>query len=329
LQGRTAVHLDGPAAERQRHARALKSSEIRYRRLFETAPYGILVLEAETGVVIDVNSSLCQLVGYAATEIVDRPLWSVPAFKNAAATKNHFRDLLTESHLRYDDLPLETKDGQIKRVELVATIFLAENRPFVQCTVHDVTDSIRREHEHGTRVAAADQAARLAARRSTHDQTTGLLNRWYLEETLPRELHRAARAKAPLTVSVLELDRTLEGDAGDAVLREVGRILREHLRKSDMACRCDNREFVLVLPQSTPKATVERLEQIRASLKELAIYHGDQLINGITVSAGVAIAGPDGVTTSELVDAAHNAMTAAQRGGGDGIALKQTEEKKT
>src|SRR5436190_12692157 len=100
-QGRTAVHLDAPAAERQRRDRALKASEIRYRRVFETAPYGILVLDAETGVVIDVNPAVCHLLGYEQDEMVDQPLWSIPAFKNAAATKSHFSDLVRQPHVRY------------------------------------------------------------------------------------------------------------------------------------------------------------------------------------------------------------------------------------
>src|SRR2546423_13544605 len=105
LQGRTAVHLDAPAAERQRRERALKASEIRYRRLFETAPYGILVLDAETGVVVDVNPSLCRLLGYDPREILEQPLWSIPAFKNAATAKSHFRDVVRQPHVRYEDLP--------------------------------------------------------------------------------------------------------------------------------------------------------------------------------------------------------------------------------
>src|SRR3989442_1739917 len=110
MQGRTAVHLDDAAAERQRYARALRASEVRYRRLFETAPYGILVLDVETGIVVDANPCVCRLLGYAPADIVDRALWSIPAFKNAASTKNHFRDLLNQPHVRYDAIPLETKD---------------------------------------------------------------------------------------------------------------------------------------------------------------------------------------------------------------------------
>lgn len=326
LQGRTAVHLDAPAAERQRHVRALRASEIRYRRLFESAPYGILVLEAETGVIVDVNPCLSRLLGVPARDLLDQPLWNIPAFMNAASTKNHFRDLLNQAHVRYDALPLETKDGQIKRVELVSTLFQADNKQFVQCVVHDVTDRVKREVEDSERALLADTSATIAAQRNTeratHDEETGLANRWYLEETLPRELHRAARARTSLTVSVLALDGTLE----PAMLREVGRVIREHLRKSDMACRCvAAAEFVLVLPDSSPGATLQRLGQIQTALKGLELHHGDRLLSGLTVSAGVAIAGPHGTTTRELLAAAQNALAAAKKAGGDRVMLHQIE----
>ena len=335
LQGRTAVHLDQPAAERQRRERALKSSEIRYRRLFETAPYGIVVLDAETGVVVDVNPALCTLLGYGQGEVLDNALWSIPAFKNAAATKSHFRDLVRQPHVRYDDLPLETKDGQIKHVELVSTLFLADKKPFVQCTVHDVTERVKRETEDGERAqerVSADSPRRTTDQ-ETHDATTGLVNRWYLEETLPRELHRADRAKTPLTVAVLGLDQlqqiseTFGQEAGEAMLREVGRVVREHLRKSDMACRYSDTEFVLVLPESSPRATLARVEQVRAAVRGLELSHGKQRLEGPVVSAGVATAGKDGTTARALLDAACAALTQAKRAGGDRVALQHTQEK--
>jgi PAS domain S-box-containing protein/diguanylate cyclase (GGDEF)-like protein len=304
LQGRTAVHLDGPAAERQRRDRALKASEIRYRRLFETAPYGILVLDGETGVVVDVNPCMTRMLGYGRNEIIDEPLWSVPAFRNAAATKGHFQDLVREPHVRYDSLPLETKDGRIRHVELVATVFLAENKQFVQCIVRDVTERVQREHAAVER--AQDERARRTKRtprrstdQETHDAETGLVNRWYLEQTLPRELHRAERAKAPLTVSVLAFDE----EQPAAMLREVGRVIREHLRKSDMASRISSTEFVFVL-ESSPDATRERLDQIGAAIRRLEVHHGKQRLEPPALRSGIALAGRDGTTCHELLDAA-------------------------
>jgi PAS domain S-box-containing protein/diguanylate cyclase (GGDEF)-like protein len=304
LQGRTAVHLDAPAAERQRRDRALKTSEVRYRRLFETAPYGILVLDAETGVVIDVNPRLCKMLGVKQGDVVDQPLWNVAAFKNAAGTKNHFQDLVRASHVRYDNLPLETRDGQIRLVDLVSTLFQADNKQFVQCIIHDVTERVKREQAAGER--AREETARRekrAPRRSTdqetHDAATGLVNRWYLEETLPRELHRAERAKTPLIVTTLAFDT----EQPAAMLREAGRVVREHLRKSDMASRISNREFVLVLDSSRAAAEA-RVRQIGDEIAALELYHGNDRLAPPPIRIGIATAGRDGSSGAELLDAA-------------------------
>lgn len=303
-QGRTAVHLDPPEAERQRRDRATKAADIRYRRLFESAPYGILVLDAETGVVVDVNPAACRLLGYESKDMVGQPLWNIPAFKNAAASRQQFRDVVRQPHVRYDDLPLETKDGQIRHIELVSTLFLADSKQFVQCTMHDVTADItdRSERERVEQENQASASARRTAADETHDQATGLVNRRYLEETLPRELHRAARAKVPLTVTVLAADSTPA--VGEPMMREVGRVVREQLRKSDMASRYSEREFVLVLPQSSPQAALERVEKIRTTVQALELYHGEQRLAAPVLRKGVAVAGPDGSTAQELLRAA-------------------------
>lgn len=337
LQGRAAVHLDAPAADRQRRARELKTSEVRYRRLFETAPYGILVLDAETGVVVDVNPATCRLLGYQQGEILDHPLWSVPAFKSAAAAKNQFRELLNRTHVRYADLPLEAKDGQIRRVEFICTPFGVDNKQFVQCIVHDVTERLKREQDEVSRAEQADLAATFSASvsagQATHDETTGLVNRCYLEEILPRELHRAERASQALTVTVIGLDglkpivEQFGQTAADAMLKEVGRVIREHLRKSDTACRYSGDEFVLVLPQSSTKATHTRIDQIRRALRSLEVQHGHELLSGLTLSAGIATAGADGRTPQELLRAAHTALVAGRQDGGDRVVLHSTGAK--
>ena len=302
LQGRTAVHLDGPATELQRQGRALKTSEIRYRRLFETAPYGILVLDGETGVVVDANPTMCRMLGYESNDILYQPLWSIPAFKNAAATKNQFRELVREPHVRYDGLPIEKKHGQIRQVELVSTLFLADKKPYVQCTIRDVTDRITREREDSERALEARSrkpAPRRSTDRETRDDTTGLATRWYFEDSLPRELHRAERAKTPVTITALAFDR----EQSDAMLREIGRAIREHLRKSDMAARYSSKEFVLSLDAS-PQAAAQRIDELRRAIGALELYHGQDRLTPPAVRAGTATAGRDGTTAAELLDAA-------------------------
>jgi diguanylate cyclase (GGDEF)-like protein/PAS domain S-box-containing protein len=337
MQGRAAVHLDGAATERNRSARALRASELRYRRVFETAPFGIVVLDAETGVVTDVNRYVCDLLGHPATEIVGQPLWNAAGFRTAAQSKHRFRELMYETNVRYADLPLETRHGAVKRVEFISTLYLVDGRPFVQCNIRDVTDRIKAEQ--GARQQQVDLEATISALRTadptTHDELTGLLNPCYLEESLPRELHRAARGKYPLTIGVLDIDhlarinRDFGRDAGDALMREVGRVLREHLRKSDMACRYTDDEFVVVLGQSSPGAAHDRLEKIRTAVQSLDMRHGNRQLDRVTVSAGVVSAGEDGNTSRELLRAARRALAAAKRAGGDRIIMHQSQEQES
>ncbi len=109
-----------------------------------------------------------------------------------------------------------------------------------------------------------------------HDPLTGLCNRRYLEESLSRELYRAERGKSPLSVVMLDLDNfkpfndTFGHDAGDSLLRQLGQMLHDNLRKSDIACRYGGDEFVLVLPDSSVADTERRVEQILTLVTELS-----------------------------------------------------------
>jgi diguanylate cyclase (GGDEF)-like protein len=162
-----------------------------------------------------------------------------------------------------------------------------------------------------------------------HDPLTGLFNRRYLEETLPRELHRARRAHSPLCVAMLDLDNfkhfndTYGHDAGDSLLRELGRLLRGQLRKSDISCRYGGEEFVLVLPDSSLADAEQRVEQIRAQIKDLQIPHGEQRLSALTVSAGVAQAEDHNGDPRELLRAADTALYAAKNAGRDRVIVYQ------
>ena len=163
------------------------------------------------------------------------------------------------------------------------------------------------------------------------DPLTGLFNRRYLEETLPRELHRAQRAHSPLCVAMLDLDNfkrfndTYGHDAGDSLLRELGRLLLGKLRKSDISCRYGGEEFVLVLPDSSAADAKQRMEQIRGQIKELKIPHGEQVLSAITVSAGVAQAEDPAPNPSQLLRAADTALYAAKNAGRDRVMVYQAK----
>lgn len=123
----------------------LKESEIRYRRLFETAHDGILILNSETGQITDVNPFLEKLLGYSKGEFLNKKLWEVGVFKNMKASKEAFKILQTQGHLRYENLPLETKDGRSIDVEFVSNSYMAGGTLVIQCNIRDITERKRLE----------------------------------------------------------------------------------------------------------------------------------------------------------------------------------------
>ena len=466
----------------------LKASEVRYRRLFETAKDGILILDADTGWIIDVNPFLEDLLGYSLSELRGKTLWEIGPFKDVTASQNAFRLLQRQEYIRYDNLPLETKAGEHKQVEFVSNVYWVDDRRVIQCNIRDITArkkaeadfqkaneelvalvaelqrrdndmqvlnrmndllracniqeeayqvvaltarelfpgqngslavlrpsgqyletvanwgneniveplfsledcwAMRRGQPHevfgpGTglvchhfvhppqsgylcvpltvqgetlgvlcltdgvkpkdshRVSQKQLAvmvgeaiklslSNLRLREKLHEQAmrdplTGLFNRRYLDETLPREIHRTQRGKSPLCVVMLDLDHfkefndTFGHEVGDVLLGELGRILHHNLRKSDIACRQGGDEFLLVLAESSLEDTRQRVEQIRLLVKDLKIRN----LGRITISAGIVEAGGYEMTAGELLRAADKALYAAKEAGRDRIVIFET-----
>ncbi len=124
---------------------ALKISETRYRRLFETAQDGILLLDAVTGRISDVNPFLVEMLGYPYADLVGKRLWEIGAFKDIEASKAVFEELQVKGYVRYEDLPLETKDGRLIAVEFVSNVYLVDHHRVIQCNIRDITERKRIE----------------------------------------------------------------------------------------------------------------------------------------------------------------------------------------
>ena len=129
---------------------SLKDSELRYRRLFEASQDGILILDARTGMIEDVNPYLIKMLGYSREEFVKKRLWEVGAFKDIKASKEAFETLQENEYIRYENLPLKTKDGRLIQVEFISNVYLAGNEKVIQCNIRENT-----EHK---RIVAALQA---------------------------------------------------------------------------------------------------------------------------------------------------------------------------
>jgi PAS domain S-box-containing protein len=118
----------------------LKDSEIRYRRLFETAQDGILILDAETGQILDVNPFLIDMLGYSHKEFVGKRLWEIGPFKDVEASKIAYRELQKRDYVRYENLPLETRDKREIQVEFVSNIYQVSHSRVIQCNIRDITE---------------------------------------------------------------------------------------------------------------------------------------------------------------------------------------------
>ena len=116
-------------------SQAMEISEMRYRRLFETAQDGILILDADTGMIVDVNPFLIEMLGYSRKQFVEKAIWEIGLFKDIVANKEKFLELQQKEIVRYENLPLETADGQKINVEFVSNVYLVSNIKVIQCNI--------------------------------------------------------------------------------------------------------------------------------------------------------------------------------------------------
>ena len=144
---------------RVRAEAAMIASEMRYRRLFEAAKDGILILNADTGMIVDVNPFLIELLGYSRENFLGKRLWELGFFKDIAASQTNFAKLQTKDYIRYDDLALETSDGRRIEVEFVSNVYLVDHFRVMQCNIRDITKRVRAEESHTRLALAVEQAA--------------------------------------------------------------------------------------------------------------------------------------------------------------------------
>ena len=153
---------------RNRDKEALQASDVRYRRLFEAAQDGILILDYATGQVLDVNPFFTKLLGYSHAELVGKDLWEIGPVKDISASRLSFADLQTKGVIRYNDLPLEARDGRRLAVEFVSNVYSVGGTQVVQCNIRDITwckhteEALRRSEERLQQASKLEAIGRLA-----------------------------------------------------------------------------------------------------------------------------------------------------------------------
>jgi diguanylate cyclase (GGDEF)-like protein/PAS domain S-box-containing protein len=160
---------------------------------------------------------------------------------------------------------------------------------------------------------------------SIRDPLTGLFNRRFMQESLNRELLRSKRKKLPLSIVFLDLDHfkrfndTFGHDAGDKVLRSVAETLKAHYRADDVVCRYGGEEFAIILPESTSEEAAKRSDGLREKIRQVRIRHEGKMLDGITLSMGVAAYPEHASDEEELLRLADSALYQSKSGGRDRI----------
>ncbi len=163
------------------------------------------------------------------------------------------------------------------------------------------------------------------------DPLTQLFNRRYLDHTLQREIHQAERAKAPLTLAILDVDHFKQfndghgHDAGDALLQNIGAILLKHMRGGDIACRFGGEEFALVYPGMREDVALSRLESIRNVIGKHSLSHRGKACAPVTISAGIAVYPDHGPDIETLINVADQALYQSKHSGRNRVTIAHSE----
>ena len=205
---------------KRKHAgEMLRNSEISYRRVFETAQDGILLLDADTGQITDVNPYLIEMLGYSHNEFLGKKLWEIGLFKNIAENQAGFQKLRSGKYIRYENLPLETKGGRHIDVEFVSNVYSVGHKTVIQCNIRDITE--RREIENGLEKArkeleiikiAEDEALEYAESIAERKQAAEVLRKAHdeLEVRVVERTGELAKANEALGADIIEREQAEE-----------------------------------------------------------------------------------------------------------------------
>ena len=192
---------------------ALVDSEIRYRRLFETAKDGILILDTESGRITDANPFMSELLGYSHEHFLGKELWEIGLFSDKAANEAAVRTLQDDGYIRYEHLPLETNEGRRVEVEVVANAYREDHHKVIQCNIRDITERSKLEKQ------MQEQTVALADLHRRKDEFLAMLS------------HELRNPLAPITnaVQLLSLQKNedkLQLQARTIIERQVGQLTR-------------------------------------------------------------------------------------------------------
>jgi PAS domain S-box-containing protein len=231
VSGRQVDHLQrillflDDITERVESRTAMRASEIRYRRLFEAARDGILILDPETRKITDANPFMTELLGYPHEELLGKELWQIGVLGDEKASQAAFRELREKRFIRYEDLPLRSKTGQHHEVEFVSNLYDENGKYVIQCNIRDITERKTVEQSLAEKARLLDLTNDAIIVRDLDDRIS-LWNKgaeklygWTCEEAIGKHLHSLLRTEFPQPMEAIVAQLYGEGQFSGEVVQ--------------------------------------------------------------------------------------------------------------
>jgi diguanylate cyclase (GGDEF)-like protein/PAS domain S-box-containing protein len=312
--------------EAQQELGRRRQAERRYRALFEQSHDAVFIMDFD-GRYLEVNQRAADLLGYTVGELLQRHPFEVSVEPDES--EKVLARVVRGEHLPLFERVLRKKNGDTVTVEINVELVRADDgKPLhVQSVVRDITD--RKKDELAQRRVNRKLRKQLSEiealqgqlrEQAIRDALTGLYNRRYLEETLEREFRLAERQGTTVCLIMMDIDGfkgfndSYGHDAGDHLLRNLGKMLQSEVRRSDISCRFGGEEFIIVMPGAPLERGLDRAEQLRRSFEAYDLHHMGVELNA-TISLGVAMYPQHGETWEQVVHAADRAMYKAKAAG--------------
>ena len=312
----------------------LHASEALYRRLFETAKDGVLILDANSGRILEANPFMTELSGYTTDEFIGKELWEIGLFRDTAANEAAFRELQRNGYVRYDHLPLKSKSGEPAEVEFVSNVYQWDHRQVAQCNIRDISSRSRLERQ------TQKQASELSDLHRRKDEFLAMLSHELrsplapianavqllgLQEGSENLMQKQARSIIErqmkqlkrLVDDLLEVSRITSGRV--QLRRErvvVSRIVEGAVETARPLIEQRHHEFIVSIPpeQIWLDADITRLEQVLVNLLTNAAKYtseGGSISLTVELSTGVKGTAPATDSSSETLLSQHSTTPVA------------------
>jgi diguanylate cyclase (GGDEF)-like protein/PAS domain S-box-containing protein len=316
--------------------RGIETEELLRLQIFALdAVANAIVITDRNGSIQWVNPAFTKLTGYSLDESIGENLRILKSPTTSINLYDELWQTISRGVVWQGELVNRRKDGSDYIEEQTITP-LYDHKGVISHFIaikQDITSrrtaeyALRKAHEELK--AQYDEINALKERlqeQAIRDSLTGLFNRRYLQETLPRELARALRENKSLSLLMIDIDHfksvndSLGHAAGDLLLRGLGELMRCLIRESDIACRYGGEEFIAVLPGASSKDCQSRAEAFRAGFEKLTVFYENEKINR-TISIGVATFPDHGTGAEMLLQAADRALYQAKANGRNRISF--------